>query len=213
MAQWGSNDAASNSVFWAAQQLKVTANSDNRDALFNNTTADAFISGVTVGQFAVDSNEIEANTGDVAHTGWVLRTVGSGGRAGRTMTEVLVAGGIALDTEDTVYKDFFITIAGQPANASAINVGNSTVNNQTNTFSVTAVTTPSGGTLSYLWYYSTDSGSTYASVSDGSGFSGNTTATLTAEANTVADGTLVKCVVSVVGGSSVNSAAATFTVV
>lgn len=213
MAQWGTTDNAANSVLWAAAQLKVTANSDNQTALYNNTTADAFISGVTVGQFAVDSNEVEANDGREAHSGWVLRTVGSGGRAGRTMTEVLVAGGVGTDAEDTVYKDFYITIAGQPSNASAINTGNSTVNNQTNTFTVDAVTTPAGGSLSYLWYYSTNGGSSYASVSSGAGFSGNTTATLTARANTVANNTLVKCVVSVTGGTSVNSSAATFTVV
>lgn len=39
------------------------------------------------------------------HTGWVLRTVGQGGRAGRIQTEVLVAGGIANDAggDDATY--------------------------------------------------------------------------------------------------------------
>ncbi len=35
-----------------------------------------------------------------AHTGWVLRKTGTGGRAGRVQTEVLVAGGIASDGSD-----------------------------------------------------------------------------------------------------------------
>ena len=42
----------------------------------------------------------------VAHTGWVLRTVGSGGRAGRVHNEVLVAGGIGTDaSDDTILPD------------------------------------------------------------------------------------------------------------
>lgn len=36
----------------------------------------------------------------VAHTGWQLRTVGSGGRAGRVHYETLVAGGISTDASD-----------------------------------------------------------------------------------------------------------------
>jgi len=41
-----------------------------------------------------------------AHTGWVLRTVGSGGRSGRVQTEVLVAGGITSDaSDDTEYPE------------------------------------------------------------------------------------------------------------
>jgi hypothetical protein len=44
-------------------------------------------------------------TGQVAHTGWILRTVGSGGRAGREFAEVLVAGGITSEnaSANTIY--------------------------------------------------------------------------------------------------------------
>jgi len=42
----------------------------------------------------------------VAHAGWVKRTVGTGGRAGRVQMETLVAmGSIANDAEDQVFKD------------------------------------------------------------------------------------------------------------
>lgn len=42
----------------------------------------------------------------VAHAGWVLRTVGTGGRAGRIQYETLVAmGSMTSDGEDTVFKD------------------------------------------------------------------------------------------------------------
>lgn len=41
-----------------------------------------------------------------AHAGWVLRTVGQGGRAGRVQYETLVAmGSLSGDAEDTVLKD------------------------------------------------------------------------------------------------------------
>jgi hypothetical protein len=41
-----------------------------------------------------------------AHAGWVLRTVGTGGRAGRVQEETLVAmGSMTEDAEDTVMKD------------------------------------------------------------------------------------------------------------
>jgi hypothetical protein len=43
----------------------------------------------------------------ITHTGWVVRTTGTGGRAGRVQNEVLVAGGINTDnnSDDTVYPD------------------------------------------------------------------------------------------------------------
>lgn len=42
----------------------------------------------------------------VPHTGWVLRTEGTGGRAGRVQYEVLVAGGIVSDgSDDTILPD------------------------------------------------------------------------------------------------------------
>ena len=55
--------------------------------------------------FGVDVAETTA--GNVAHAGWVKRTVGSGGRAGRVFEEVLVAASsITGDaTDDTEYPD------------------------------------------------------------------------------------------------------------
>lgn len=72
--------------------------------LFANTTQNAFVSGKAVGVFAVNSASMASHK-EVAHSGWVLRTVGSGGRAGRVQTEVLVAGGIsgAKNANNSVY--------------------------------------------------------------------------------------------------------------
>lgn len=111
MAQWGVNDAASNSVSWAAASLNVgsgnAAQAANNTALFGNTTADAYVTGQTIGQFGLSAAEVnttntssEAYGGKISHTGWVLRKEGSGGRAGRVQYEVLVAGGITGDAAD-----------------------------------------------------------------------------------------------------------------
>ena len=202
MALWGSKDAASNSTIFAASQVKVTPNTANRDALFGNTTANAYIAGVTVGQFGVDANEVTAGRGAVSHTGWVLRTVGQGGRAGRVMTEVLVAGGITTDAEDTVYPDYVINIITQPSNATA----NSTANEQA-TFTVVASTSPAGGVLSYQWVYAN------GDALGVSGYSGDTTAALTVDANTVSNGESYKVSVSTTGGAAnVVSSNATITI-
>ena len=213
MAQWGNNDAASNSVIWATESVNLPANTANRDALFGNTTANAYFDGVTIGQYGVDTDEMftARDTGQPRppHAGWVLKTEGQGGRAGRTTYETLVAmGTITGDAEDVSFPDFSITIGTQPSAASA----NSGADEQA-TFTVAATTSPAGGSLSYLWQYTTDAGNTdsFATTAAVPGFSGQTTTTLTADANTIADGTLVRVVVSG-GGDSVTSENAELTV-
>lgn len=103
MAQWGVNDQADNSVLWGPTRYGKAVSTSNRNDFFGNTTADAYVSGITVGQFGVDADEI-INTGAegtrVTHTGWHIRTAGSGGRAGRVHYECLVAGGITGDASD-----------------------------------------------------------------------------------------------------------------
>ena len=103
MAQWGSTDQASDSPLYANTTLNSTK---NQTELFNNVTEDDVIDGATVGVFGVSASEMAyANTADteadaVPHSGWVLRTEGTGGRAGRVSYEVLVAGGITGDAAD-----------------------------------------------------------------------------------------------------------------
>jgi hypothetical protein len=103
MAQWGSNDQASDSPLYANNILNVTK---NQTEMFNNVTQDDVITGAAKGVFGVSADELAyANTADteanaVPHSGWVLRTEGSGGRAGRVHYEVLVAGGIQGDSAD-----------------------------------------------------------------------------------------------------------------
>lgn len=210
MAQWGNTDDAANSVLWAASQLNKPANTGNQTALFGNSTADAFITGVTVGQYGVDVNEVTAaraeGSGDrAAHAGWVLRTVGSGGRAGRTQTEVLVAMSTITtgsDAEDVVYEDAFITITTQPSNATA----NTTASEEA-TFTVVAAAQPSTATLTYAWTYA--NGDT---IQAGANVGNTTQATLTVNSAVETANVEYKVTVSATGADSVVSSNATLTI-
>ena len=58
------------------------------------------------GQTATAAAIISGAYGKGFHAGWVVRKVGTGGRAGRVQYETLVAmGTIATDAEDTIFKD------------------------------------------------------------------------------------------------------------
>jgi hypothetical protein len=101
MALWGNLDAANNAPkFGDTGGLGMTANTQQ---LFGNTTfatTDSLLgrAGMAIGVFGVDVNERQ-NTGTGAantagsHAGWVLRKVGTGGRANRVHVETLVAMG------------------------------------------------------------------------------------------------------------------------
>ena len=84
MSQWKMDDSAANSVNWAAAQFKVTPNTANRNALYNNTTPNAFISGMTVGQFAVDATEIAVTNGSIV--AYTITFAGSGYSANAVVT-------------------------------------------------------------------------------------------------------------------------------
>lgn len=206
MAQWGKTDASSNSVLWSGALVKLAPTAANRNALFANSTADAFIPGQTIGVYGVDAGEVAAGAGAVAHTGWVIKKEGSGGRAGRVMTEVLVAGGITNDAEDVAFPDYVLRFTSQPSNITA----NSSAN-QTNSVSVAVASRPTGATVSYQWERSTDGGSTWASAS-GTGYVNPTTATMTVWANSVSNGTKLRAVVSATGAANITSSVVTLTV-
>jgi len=203
MSQWKMDDSAANSVNWAVAQVKKTPNTANRDAFYGNTTANAYFDGATVGQFAVDDNEIAAGGGKVAHTGWVLRTVGSGGRAGRVMTEVLVAGGIISDgSDDAVLPDYTLRIVTQPLANTA-----NTSDSENATFRVVAASTPSGATLGYAWTYA--NGDTLAS---GANVGTTTAANLVVNSAVVTENTSFKVTVSTTGAANVVSSNAFLTI-
>ena len=99
MSLWGNLDAANNApIFGPTGGVGLTANTQQ---LFGNTTFATIntslgVAGQAIGVFGVDAAEESAtSTANTAgsHAGWVLRKVGTGGRAGRIHNETLVAMG------------------------------------------------------------------------------------------------------------------------
>lgn len=204
MAQWGNTDDAANSVLWAVSQLNKTANTTNQTALFGNTTADAFVTGTTIGQYGAGVQEVQAN-GDLTHSGWILRREGSGGRAGRVTHEVLVAGGYTFTSDasdDAVLPDYVIRITTQPSNDTA-----NTSAGENATFTVVAASRPAGATLAYSWTYA--NGDTIAA---GANVGTTTTDTLTVNSAVQTANASFKVLVSTTGGANATSANATLTI-
>lgn len=84
-----------------AVTLSLTAGGDTIDLTKGLTEAGHSLTGETARATATISGARGA-----AHAGYVLRTVGQGGRAGRVQYETLVAmGSLTGDSEDTILKD------------------------------------------------------------------------------------------------------------
>lgn len=116
MGLWSNTDANTSVPKFAPSLVNLTNTQNNSNLMYANTTTSAFITGANVGIFGVDTSEM-ANTSATsvasrpAHAGWILRTAGTGGRAGRVKTEVLVAmgsmtgDGSATANDDPVFED------------------------------------------------------------------------------------------------------------
>ena len=89
MSSWTNVDEAAGAPLWAVEAIRKEKSNANRTDLFNDSTANNFISGVTIGLF--NFKDSETQSGAVAHVGWNLKTTGSGGRASRVQFECLVA--------------------------------------------------------------------------------------------------------------------------
>lgn len=169
MSSWGNNDNAANAPYWAVNSTIVNATdvkaaaaaptAANVALLYANTTANAYTSRMTIGLFGVDTQEAAAS-GTVAHSGWVLKTTGQGGRAGRVQQEVLVAlsgmSANALDGDAQVYANVTISLvtSGDASVLADAGFGNVT------TFSVTpTLTGNTNAALTYQWQYNNASGS------------------------------------------------------
>lgn len=90
MTQWGRSDAASNSVIWAPTSVKLAPNSANRDNLFGNVTSGAFVNNAVIGQFGVDTAEVNVTNGSIALT--YVTSGGSGYGANAVVTLNLANG-------------------------------------------------------------------------------------------------------------------------
>lgn len=217
MSQWGSVDNQANSVIWAGETFTEsvlgTANVANHQTMFGNTTAGQFKSGLAVGVFGVSAAEMQAyrassNAGRPAASGWVNRKEGTGGRAGRVQTEVLVAmKGISGDAaDDTIFMDYQVTITTQPSDSEE-QTGNAI------SFTVVAASTPSGATLAYQWQESPNVANSqlWTSLSNGGVYANVAEATLNISDNTNLDGNAYRVLVTTAGGANVTSDYATLT--
>lgn len=91
-----------NTTVIALSATKGGANIALTKASGDNTTA----GGATLTGERATAKAVLSGARPAAHAGWVLRTVGQGGRAGRVQEETLVAmGSITGDAEDTIMKD------------------------------------------------------------------------------------------------------------
>jgi hypothetical protein len=126
---------------WSNKDEAVSAPKHTVNVVNGETGVEAY--GKTpVGTFGVDVEETSA-TSAITHGGWVLKTEGSGGRAGRVSYETLVAMGSMTGDGDSLPPLPVITIDTQPTAQSETEGSNATF---------TVVATVSGtSTLSYQW--------------------------------------------------------------
>lgn len=226
MSSWGNNDNAANAPYWAVNSTIVNAagvkasaaapTAANVALLYGNTTADVYTTGETIGLFGVDANE--SLVSHAQHTGWVLRTTGSGGRAGRTQHEVLIALSEMKgpDGDAQQYPNVSITLTG-PSGATVVA---NTSNANSASFSVSpALVGNTSATLSYQWQVNSNTGSlgwtnVANSTPTNTGYVGGTTATLLVYPKTAAANAYVfRAVVTAADqGVSATSSNATITI-
>ena len=211
MPLWTMTDANIGSPIYTASQFNLAPNQANANLLFSNTTANAVVTGMTVGVFGVDASEVDADAnGHGYHAGWVLRKVGSGGRAGRVTYETLVAASTitrTTDGDDTAFPDYRIVITTQPSS----NTSNGDSMRGNTPFTVVASSLPTGATLTYKWQRAYAGAPNWADVPNTAGvLFNNTSPTLTANAQ-IANGNVFRVMVSnlVSGAANVYSANAT----
>jgi hypothetical protein len=204
MSSWGNNDNSANAPYWAVQTVSTGVNkaaaaptAANVALLYGNTTSGVYVTNETVGLFGVDAQEAGANHKG-AHTGWVLKTTGSGGRAGRVTQEVLVAlsSMIAPDGDAQVYANVEITFSG-PSDTSV--VANTTYANTATFAAGPTLTGNTAATVTYQWQFNDNVGGNWTNVTNGSpantNYTGGTTATLSVKpADTTVDGYVFRVV-------------------
>lgn len=207
MPLWRNIDEAANSDIAATMQVQIPVNTANQALLYGNVTVGAFFDDVAIGQFGVDTNEQAAlQTAGVSrptHAGWVLRTEGTGLRAGRVTYETLVAMGSmtgdGAGVEDIYMPDYTIVITSQPSS-------NTTNVSKNLTFTVVATSAPTGATLQYFWQKNDGS---WANVTNTTGqYFNNTSPTFTAN-NVTANGNVFRVMVMTTGANTVYSSNAT----
>jgi hypothetical protein len=188
MSSWGNNDNAANAPYWAVNSAIAPAN-PNRAAptaanvalLYANTTANVYTAGETIGLFGIDSQEIDVLGDTGAHTGWVLKTQGQGGRAGRVQYETLVAlSTLNSDGDAQLFPNVSITLA---TTTSASVLANTSYANSASFVVTPTLVGNTAAVLTYQWQVNTPSGSLgWTNVVNGTPanteYTGGTSATL-----------------------------------
>jgi hypothetical protein len=232
MSSWGNYDNAANAPYWAVNSTLVSVDNQpvgtrptaaNVALLYGNTTPDVYTTDETIGLFMVDSAEEqvqEENSCKPAHSGWNLKTTGSGGRAGRVHWETLVTlASVQSDnnSDDATLPDAAITITqpiaiGGPVSAASAN---------TVTFSVVGTTAvPSSATLTYQWQVNAG-GASWVNIDPGTNVStgqpgqmiktGANTATLVLDpTGTAANNYVFRAVVTATNPGITNSSATAY---
>lgn len=153
MSLWGSKDQANNAPKSSIiGGLGVPANGQ---VMFGNTQVSAFVSGMAIGDFGVDTTEagIAGEGKKVQHAGWNLRKAGTG----PVKTITLTGNGTNYNSNGYVV---FVGGGGSGANASY------TVNTTTNTIStITLVSGGSGYLTTPVANVANGSGANVATVS------------------------------------------------
>ena len=183
MSSWGNKDNAANAPYWAVNSTIANA-ADARNVarptaanvalLYGNTTSNVYTTNETIGLFMVDSAEErvkEAGANHPVHSGWNLKTTGSGGRNGRVQWETLVAlANVTTDSnsDDATLPDAIITIA-QPTTLSGP-VSAASANTITLSVAGTTVVPPSAA-LTYQWQVNNNSGGSWVNIDTGTGVS------------------------------------------
>ena len=203
MPLWKSADLANNAPIYAPAQFNKAPNTANRNALHSNATGNAFVTGETVAVVGVNDDEMAASLRKFPHTGWNIVHQGTGGRANRTWYECLVAGGMT-GSNSAYTPNTTIIVSIQPASKSVNN-------NLATTFSVGAVTAPSGHSITYVWRANTGSG--FANLSNAGVYSNVTTATLSISNVAGLNAVSYQCLLQSTGAANVTTSNATLTVV
>jgi hypothetical protein len=221
MSSWGNNDNSANAPYWAVNSTIANTTDARKVArptaanvalLYGNTTPSVYTTGETIGLFMVDAAEEqvkEANGAKPAHSGWVLKTTGSGGRSGRVTYETLVSlASVKSDnnSDDSSFADAIITLT-QPATTRSVKANTAGANSVT--FSVSGTTVvPSSATLTYQWQADNHTGYGFRDITVGNEpvFTGYTTKTLRiAPVDTTENGYTVRCVVTATNAGITNS--------
>jgi len=85
MSSWSNADNAASAPLWAGNQLGLAPSDANRTNLFEDATADNFITGMTIGLFNYNASDLSSDT--ASHQGWNLKFI----NGSRTYYECLVA--------------------------------------------------------------------------------------------------------------------------